>query len=210
MADDAPVDLVLPGALWERLRDHLFSGDGDEHGAVIAAGIADSGRAIRLLARDVFLAEDGTDYVAGQRGYRMLTADFVRDNALYCRDERLAYLAVHNHFGRGWVSFSDTDLASHERGYPALRDILGGPVVGGLVFAEGAVAGDLWFASGRRALRSAVVLGASYQRMYPSDPANVGAAESRYDRQARLFGDAGQRVLAGQRVGIIGVGGVGS
>jgi len=63
------------------------------------------------------------DYVAGQRGYRMLTAAFVRDQALFCRDEQLAYLAVHNHFGEDHVAFSGDDLRSHERGYPALRDL---------------------------------------------------------------------------------------
>jgi hypothetical protein len=210
MAGDAPIDLVLPGGLWSRLSAHLFRADGDEHGAVIAAGIATTARGTRLLARELFLAQDGVDYVAGHRGYRMLTADFVRDHALYCRDERLAYLAVHNHFGRDAVAFSFTDLRSHARGYPALQDILGGPLVGGLVFAENAVAGDLWWGGSRHALRSAIVLGASVYRMYPEAESRPAGDDGRYERQARLFGQVGQARLRAQRVGVIGLGGVGS
>ncbi|WP_197077645.1 hypothetical protein, partial [Microbacterium sp. Ag1] len=94
------------------------------------------------------LAEDGVDYVAGDRGYRKLTASFVADNIDVCAEEELAYLAVHNHGGQAEVGFSRTDMASHERGYPALLDINDGVPVGALVFATGAVAGDLWLGEG--------------------------------------------------------------
>ena len=114
----------------ERLIGHLFPGDADEHGAVIAAGIAESSRGVRLLARDVALARDGIDYVPGKRGYRMLTADFVTDNILRCARDRLVYLAVHCHGGRDTVGFSPDDFASHERGYPALLDLVDGLPVG--------------------------------------------------------------------------------
>lgn len=210
MASHPPVDLIITAVQWERLRSHLFRDDGDEHGAVIDAGLVETAEGIRLLVRNVHLAVDGVDYVAGDRGYRMLTADFVRDVALHCRDERLCYLAVHNHFGRDSVEFSGTDLRSHERGYPALRDILRGPLIGGLVFAENAVAGDLWFADRRQPLRSAVVLGASTYRMYPRAAGRASGVDKRFDRQARLFGDRGQQLLSEMHVGIVGLGGVGS
>src|SRR5690242_18713250 len=114
MAPLAPVELVLPGPVWERVHGHLFPGDGDEHGVVLAAGVSSTADRTRLLVREAFLAKDGVDYLPGERGYRMLTAAFVRDQALFCRDERLAYLAVHNHGGRDSVAFSDPDLRSHE------------------------------------------------------------------------------------------------
>src|SRR5207244_1765827 len=117
---ERPWSLVLPQPLASALVAHLFPGDGDEHGAVIAAGVARSPRGNCLLARELFLAKDGTDYVPGERGYRMLRAEFVTRHALLCRDEGLAYLAIHNHGGTDSVDFSPDDLASHERGYPAL------------------------------------------------------------------------------------------
>lgn len=212
MAENSSVthELVFPEKLWRQLEAHLFRADGDEHGAILAAGVAKTDRFTRLLVRHVFLAKDGRDYVDGQRGYRMLTADFVRDHALLCRDEKLSYLAVHNHLGRDHVAFSTDDLASHERGYPALQDITRGQIVGGVVFARNAAAGDLWIGSQRIPLHRTRVIGANTIDMHPSVPARPFDADPKYDRQARLFGDRGQEVLRQQRVGIIGLGGIGS
>src|SRR5690349_1140465 len=117
-----PWTLVLPETLHDDLKRHLFSGDLDEHGAVIAAGIARSERGTRLIGRELHLAADGIDFVPGKRGYRRLTPEFVADKIRYCRDEKLVYLAVHNHGGTDRVGFSADDLASHERSYHALLD----------------------------------------------------------------------------------------
>ena len=84
-----PISLRLPQQLAAELEAHLFPGDGDEHGAVIGATVVKTGRGTRLLGRRLFLAEEGTDYVAGDHGYRMLTADFVRRCALACAADGL-------------------------------------------------------------------------------------------------------------------------
>lgn len=205
----SPITLTFPPGVFAALFAHLFPGDGDEHGAVLAAGVARTEGGTRLLVRELIPARDGKDYVAGQRGYRMLTADFVRDAALHCRDERLAYLAVHNHGGRHSVGFSTPDLASHERGYPALLDLLRGQPVGALVLAQEAIAGDIWWPGGRTTLTSATVLGWPIRVLRPEPVAEAGSDET-FDRQSRLFGDRGQAMLRELHVGVIGAGGVGS
>ena len=83
---------------FDKLMQHLFPGDNDEHGAVILAGLTMSERGSKLLAREVVLARDGIDYIPGTRGYRALTADFVARVSHRCSKERLSYFAVHNHF----------------------------------------------------------------------------------------------------------------
>jgi molybdopterin/thiamine biosynthesis adenylyltransferase len=139
----------------------------------------------------------------------MLTAEFVGDKIRYCRDQRLVYLAVHNHGGRDQVAFSPEDDASHRRGYPALLDISGRPV-GALVFAENAVAGDIWTTDRvRRAIMETVVLGTNIVRVYSAPPPRPPKADLTYDRQARWFGDRGQALLGRLKVGVIGGGGVG-
>ncbi len=207
-----PWSLTIPETMYDSLMAHLFPGDGDEHGAVIVAGIHVSpDGAVRLLARDLFLAEDGVDYVRGKRGYRMLKAQFIQRHILACRDEQLVYLAIHNHGGHGRVAFSQDDLNSHERGYPALLDISAGNAVGALVFAKGAVAGDIWLPGGGRVpLERAEIIGRQRQILRPSPVSKAARSLPVYDRQARIFGDAGQFVLGNVRVAIIGLGGVGS
>ena len=206
-----PWTLVIPEGLYERLHEHHFPGDGDEHGSVVVAGIAQSADGVRLLAREIHPAVDGHDYLPGVRGYRMLTAAFVRDHVIACRDEQLVYLAVHNHHGTDHVAFSDTDLASHEYGYPALLDIVRGQPLGALVLAERAIAGDIWLPGGGRAeLAQTIIVGRRRRRLTPVPGRRAVARDPAYDRQARLFGDAGQDILRRAKIGIIGLGGVGA
>ena len=205
-----PWRLTVPAGLYAELEKHLFPGDGDEHGAVILAGTCESDRGLRLVAKEIHLAKDGMDYVPGKRGHRMLKAEFIQSRILRARDRRLAYLAVHNHGGTDSVAFSRVDMASHERGYPALLDIARGMPVGALVLARSAVAGDLWFPGNDRApLSHATVIGHRRRLLFPR-PERKAMAIGMYDRQSRLFGDAGQELLRQTRVGIVGLGGAGS
>lgn len=203
-------ELRLTGTQWRRLHQHLFPGDGDEHGAVILAGVATTPGGVRLVAREVVLARDGIDYVPGHHGYRMLTADFVRDLSDRAADEGLAYIAVHCHGGATSVGLSPDDRRSQERGYPALLDILDGPPVVGAVFATAAAAADVWLPDrSRHPLDRVVVSGATRLLLTPA-PDLASRQSGQYDRQALLFGDAGQDVLAGATVAVIGCGGIGS
>ncbi len=202
---------VMDERLYDELHRHLFPGDGDEHGAIIMAGIAESERGIRLLARELIPARDGVDFVPGKRGYRALAGHFVAEAAERCANEGLAYLAVHNHGGSDSVQFSGDDMASHVRGYPALLDITSGGPVGALVFAHNAVAGDIWTGNKQRyPLHHASVIGLHPQRLYPNRLLATRSFEPMYDRQVRLFGEAGQRILDELKVGVIGAGGGGS
>lgn len=102
-------------------------------------------------------------------------------------------------------------MRSHERGYPALLDIARGMPVGALVFATDAVAGDLWFPGRRRqALDHAIIVGKRRQVLRPEPLTSRTGVGRRFDRQARVFGDAGQHILGRARVGIVGLGGAGS
>ena len=208
---DTPSSLRLPRLLAARLERHLFPGDSDEHGAVIGAALVETARERRLLGRRLFLAMDGEDYVPGERGYRMLTADFVRRSAIACAEEGLAYLAVHNHPGSDrTVAFSNTDIASQRRGYPAVLDILDGPPAGALVFGRRSVAGNIWLTPESQVeLVHTTIAGTSQERLHAS-PRRPPSAGPEYDRQVRVFGDRGQAVLRGQKVAVIGAGGAGS
>lgn len=193
------------------LMKHLFPGDHDEHGAVLTCGISQTGSAIKLLVRDVIIAKEGIDYVPGVHGYRALTANFVARAAKLCAKESLGYLAVHCHGGDDAVSFSQTDLESHRRGYPAILDITAGGPVGALVFARNAVAGEIWTPNGVFPLQELEVVGGPRRRLFPvRQSRGVSANLERYNRQSLLFGNIGQLQLKNAKIGIIGLGGAGS
>ena len=206
---DAPVELRITADDWGRLHGHLFPGDHDEHAAVLLCGMVTSARSRRLLVREIAVAQDGASYVQGTRGYRHLTGEFVTHLIRRAKDENLVYLAVHNHGGTDAVSFSRTDLQSHERGYPTLLSLTEMPV-GALVVAEQAVAGDIWLPDGsRRTLTRAVVVGGSPMVLTPTPHQGGAVAHPRYSRQSLLYGDEGQQILGQAKVAVVGAGGVG-
>jgi molybdopterin/thiamine biosynthesis adenylyltransferase len=200
----------IPQPIYKEIQAHLFPGDGMPHAGAVLAGVATGPKGPRLLVREFVPARDGVEYVPGRagRGHHRLTAEFVRDAALRAAGSGLAYLAIHPHAGSDRVGFSSDDLRSHERGYPALVDILGGQPAGALVFSTAAVMGDIWTQVGRAPVSHAVVVGTKIIVLRPR-PVAAASADPTYDRQARLFGDAGQALLGGLKVGIIGAGGVG-
>lgn len=200
--------LVVAPRLWTRLSRHLLT-DGGDHAAVILADRADGPRGPRLLAQELILAVDDADYCEGSEGYWSLSSAFIRDAVVRARDERLAYLAIHSHPGTTTVGFSRIDLASHERGYPTLRQVTR-HLVGALVLTPMAAAGDLWLPDGTRAsLAEVVVPGHTVIRLHPR-PTDAAPTRPKYRRQALVLGDHGQEVLARLRVGVVGLDGVGS
>ena len=210
MNSENTCDVLITPEEHERLMSHLFPGDNDEHGAVLHAGFAVCDSTLRLSVQHVELAEFGTDYVTGKYGYRALSPTFIHRQIVRCRNEHLAYLAVHNHNSDNYVSFSKIDIESHERGYPALRDIGKGVPVGALVFGRRSVAADIWLPDGtRRILGSYRVIGQTIKRFY-SRPKITNNVPANHDRQIRMFGTAGQKLLGLSKVAVVGLGGVGS
>lgn len=205
------ISLRITEGDYRQLHDHLFPGDNDEHGAVLGVGMVETDRGKRLLVRKVFKAKDGIDYVLGDKGYRKLTARFITECLVYCEEEQLGYVAVHCHGGRGRVAFSSTDMDSHERGYPALLSNLGGMPVGALVFAVDAVAGDIWLDSGERyELKDLTVVGNLPHILHDGRMVKKDELNPIFDRQIRMLGEDGQRILKEQKVAVIGAGGVGA
>jgi molybdopterin/thiamine biosynthesis adenylyltransferase len=196
---------------FDTLKNHLFPGDFDEHGAVLLAGVSRPLGQLTLHIREVHLAEEGVDYVEGKIGYRALSPKFIHRLITRARDERLAYLAVHNHGSDREVDFSRIDLESHERGYPALLQIARGMPVGALVVGHRSIQADVWVPDRLRlGLDRAVIVGNTIQQLTPAPDHNRTLAAGVYDRQIRMFGKVGQEQLANCRVGVIGLGGIGS
>lgn len=204
--------ITFAEADYDRLHAHLFPGDQDEHGAVVRAGLCVDGDRIRLLVRDIHSAREGSDYVPGRTGYRALHPKFIHQHITACRDQRWVYLAVHNHHSDLSVDFSEVDLESHEEGYPALLDIAEGMPVGALVLGLRSMEADLWLPNGeRRSLSECRIVGSTIRRIYSSPRMQQALPHSTaFERQVRMFGQAGQATLGGSTVAVLGLGGIGS
>ena len=144
MKSEPTCDVAIREEDHDRLMAHLYPGDGDEYGAVLRAGIVscDAGASSAGQCRGAS-AGWGTDYVPGKYGYRALAPTFIHRQIVRCRDERMAYLAVHNHGSDRSVHFSKVDMDSHERGLSGIAR-----------YREGACRSARWSSGGARWLRT--------------------------------------------------------
>lgn len=203
------LELRLTGSQRDQLLRHMYPGDDEEHGAVLACGLSRSRRGTRLLVRQVFIARDGVDFITSKVAYRALSAEFVARTSDFCREGGFVWLSAHNHGPGDSVAFSAADRSSHARLYPSLEHFTKRPV-GALVFADQAVAGELRFDGARERLDRATVLGDQIEWLYPSRPPLPAGVPPTWHRQALLLGARGQDLLRRLKVVVIGAGGAGS
>jgi ThiF family len=194
------------------LRNHLLRADGDEHAAILLCGRVTSLDHQSFLVREVHPVSD-EDFTAGTHGYRQIVPRVIAELSGRANALGLSWLSVHSHpvaFHRN--ALSRDDLASHRRLFPHLYDIVGQPI-GGVALGQASVAGEIWpsrQSEDAYPLSELQVIGFNRLVLAPRAQAQHGFIEPRFERQARLFGEAGQQVLQKLRVGVIGLGGGGS
>lgn len=74
----------------------------------------------------------------------------------------------------------------------------------------GAVAGDIWTGRDRAPVEKVIILGARRRVLFPERPQDSALWDAIDDRQARIFGMQGQRLLSRLKVVVVGAGGGGS
>jgi hypothetical protein len=207
------VELVFSPRDGEAFSSHLFPGDHDEHAAIVLAGHHQQAGRTRLLGRELHLL-GAEDFIPGEYGYRQIAPHALARLGNRAATEDLALVTCHSHPGATLsVSLSDDDLAGHERVFPQLLDIVDGQAVGGVALGTESAAGEIWFPGGRKATLDGLrVIGHDLRLKTSRGPLAVDttAADGRFDRQARMFGAAGQVELRNMRIGVVGLGGGGS
>lgn len=202
--------LVVPQALWSRLRAHLLR-DNDEHLAFLLARWEGD----RLLTRSLeLISDDGLGSVTTAHGFTLRPEWLVRViNAAIQQD--LALIEAHNHPGANTrVAFSPQDLsgqrelAAYLAGHPVT------PAYGALVLGDDAVAGQLWPAGSTEPmpLGEVFVPGDVIHRWSADSgpPDQASMTDPQFDRQIRAIGEEGQHKLQQAHVAVVGLGGTGS
>jgi molybdopterin/thiamine biosynthesis adenylyltransferase len=210
VSTDVTYELVIAGDSYLRIHQHLFQPDRDEHAAVVLAGVHRGDQRTRLLARETHLVSS-EHFVPGTHGYRQTAPRLVAELATRAASESLAYVALHSHPGaHREVSLSRDDRRAHERLFPHLLNLLSGAPVAGIALGHESAAGEVWLKDQRpEPLAALRVIGHRLLRL-TSGPRPGSRIDPRFDRQVRLFGEAGQEILRGLHVGVVGAGGGGS
>ncbi len=195
----------------EEIRTHLFRADRDEHAAVLLVGSHRDGEDVTVFAREVHPILD-EEFPPGEHGYRQIAPAALARLGNRAYAEQLGLVSLHSHPGADRsVALSPDDLNGHRRVFPHLLDIVGGRPVGGLAMGARSAAGEIWLTSvDARPVDRVTVIGDRAELLHSQPPAGGEMSDERHDRQVRLFGAEGLRLLRAQRVAVIGVGGGGS
>ncbi|MDR6395901.1 ThiF family adenylyltransferase [Herbaspirillum seropedicae] len=203
--------LFFPEAIYTSVFHHLFS-TRRENAGVLLCGWHTDGETVTLVVKEFRAARHGIDYTTSPKGYGRLEPLFIDEALRAAKLQGLAYVAIHNHFAGDWVSFSDVDLASHEYGYPTLLHLNRPLPVGAAVFGTNSIEVDMWMPDGRRLqLETARIIGQNIRHLWASpDCRPPFAYDEKVDRQLLFLRNQGQGLLANARIGIVGLGGLGS
>ncbi len=206
------VRLLFTPAVHAAISRHLHRGDHGEHAGAMLCGFSRSGDRLDLMVREFIPATEGKDYVVTPEGHGRLQPLFIHEALCKAVEAGMVYVAIHNHFSDDSVGFSEVDLRSHERGYPTLLSLAKGLPVGAAVFGKRSVEVDIWTHEGvRLALETARIVGHGVRHVWSSPRlAPNETYDETFDRQLPFLRSDGQGILRRTKIGIVGLGGIGS
>lgn len=193
----------------ERLRRHLFPGDGLEAVALVLCGRRAGQDRHRLLVREVHPVPHerctrAPDRVTWPTG-------LLRPLLERATDEGLAILKIHGH-PSGYPRFSAVDDAADAALFPSVHGWTDGdhPHASAIMLSDGRVLGRAHHADGTMAdLEAVAVIGDDLRIWRPDDGVGTGVPEFA-TRHAQAFGSATFHALRRLRVAVVGCSGTGS
>jgi len=212
------VEVVFTGEQYEWLHAHLFQPNDDEQAAYAFAAPAKGPDRLKLLVHHI-LPLERTDFDIQNGGYLQVSAETARNLVSYTLDSPFSLIEIHSHpFARERVGFSGIDTAEAKPRFdwfaqhtPAtFHHVM-------LVFGTDSADGMIYDRTDKsmRQIGGVMILGHPFKRFAIGE--HRGARDRRRDpysarmiRQTQAFGDDGQTLIAGARVGIVGLGGMGS
>lgn len=200
---------------YHALMEHLFpSGNVMEQGAYLMAGRIDLPERIIFLVRDVVLATSGLLSHQSSGGLEF-APEFVSLVLKRARRERWSTFDVHTHpFSDKGVCFSGIDDHWQPQLIQRASARVPGLEHGGLVFGREAFQGRLLSPSGNlHPIASITIVEPGLPRITgtgASETDGKDALDQVHHRQILALGEEGQRKLQRLKVGVVGVGGIGS
>lgn len=203
------VFLIITSNDWEALRRSIFTPDGNENAGVLLCGKSHTELARRLLVRE-FVPVPSDGYIKRQAYHLEVAPAFYNNVVSRCLRDGLSPVIVHSHPHHGEARYSPSDNFGEERLLGTLNDLLPDAWPASLVVTHDAVTGREFRDGEFVTLAGMTLSGQTIDNYYFDGNNTQRLSESRFDRQIRAFGKEGQAVIQQLKVGVIGVGGIGS
>lgn len=199
--------LVIPQLLYERMFKHLVRYE-SEHLGFFLCNVGWSTSQPIFLARDVILVDDADLAEHSRYGLDLELDCLLRTINRAIRDKK-SLVEAHNHTFGGHPDFSVSDRAGFREFVPYITDSLKGRPYAATVWDKRGVSGISWSQGSTKAQKLEImVVGDCISK----ESLNASASQDSdlYDRQIKAFGPDTQSKIDSLRIGIVGLGGLGS
>jgi len=202
--------IVIAEEDWLVLQSALFTPDGMENAGVLFCGTSETDFQRQLLVRK-FLAVPKNLYKAREACHLEVSPSFYNQVVSESLRDHVTPVIVHSHPHHGNAWYSPSDDYGETRLLGTLNSLLPGQRPASLVVTRTSVTGREFVNNSFTRISGVKILGNPISKL-ASTVGGKGASISieQYDRQIRAFGEKGQQILQALKVGIVGVGGIGS
>ena len=207
-------EIRIPLSISEKVRSHLFDSSG-EHIAFFLANEFTTFNKTILLVTDCVLIDD--NFVKNEMFAVRVTTEALLHVINKATNSNKTLIEIHNHGdGISGVDFSSTDKDGFNEFVPYVLDSLPGRHYAALVTnPSGQFEGKIWNSENKVAPISCVkILGTNLSKILTTSeqqhmPADIQRPKF-FSRQIQSFTEAGQKRIQYTKVGIVGLGGLGS
>lgn len=191
------------------LRGLLFTPDKCENFAVLLCGVAVNQNWRRYLVREIIPSPPDA-YVERLSYHLEISPRYINTIIDRALNSGLTPVIVHSHPIEGNAHYSPSDDFGEGRLLPVLEQIVGGAQPLSLLFTESDAVGRYLEKRNFEYVSEIQIRGIKSTTFRKEVSKKRKASAPTYDRQIRVFGELGQRLLSQVRAGVIGVGGTGS
>lgn len=208
MSKEKSLYIAITSVDWERLRNKLLPEDNNETAAVLLCGASAGESERRLLVRRTVEVPPHL-YRSRNRHHLEIAPEFYNEIITDCERSKLTPVIIHSHPFEGQAWYSASDNYGESRLLPVLASLLPEASPSSLVVTKTAITGRRFVKECFVPLAGLKVFGRRSQilEFTVDDEASI---HSQFERQVRAFGESGQRLIQKIKVGVIGVGGIGS
>lgn len=206
--------IAAPRSTWTEAEEFLL-GEPHEKFGFFLCGIAQTHEGPRFCVQEFVPVEDEHLKARFETG-RQIDLDFLLDVINRAKQDGLAIVEVHTHPHTGDdVTFSPIDDRELPEFVSYAMDSLDGRPYAAVVLGQESLDARYWVEPDDYSpVERVIIAGDTFNVRIPTSSSlnRPGAfrRSNRYDRQIRFLGKSGQEQLGGLRVGVVGVGGIGS
>lgn len=188
----------------------MFTDDGNENAAALLCGSAKTESEQRLLVRKIIPATQ-SEYTERMSYHLEVAPSYYNRVVDAALKEDLNVIIVHSHPFSGPAHYSMSDDYGESRLLPVLESLIPGREVASMLVSHTSANGRRYKGNEFIDFNSLTIVGQRTETIsFKDEKSEKDKDQGFFDRQIRVFGTGGQKILCDLKVAIVGTGGTGS